>query len=355
MKKLLSLLVVIALLAGLSVNAFASSAGTAMRDVLVLQYDGHGQFTRKSASRNASTIDLLTSEAIGTLSIGNTVSILANDDEEIYAISSAKYLVKTYGNIYMLADKIEVNIKDISINTAAFEKYQIADDMIREIRETIAEQNANGNENFSIAILAPGILRETTAGALGGSRAQTTEVSYYTWNGYQMQDTLLINTNSSTGMVDCNGTSAKDNASAFTSFLISAAGVTNVIIGVFSAGMSALEAYEEIHGTVVQGAQSDRFYANIIYNKIQKSTRVYGNDSWLLGCISYMVWLNRADVYQYYCETGEGELLQPSINQNYFSEHYQSPEQTAVAYAFYDQAYLDGSIRINVFNTNIVL
>lgn len=128
--------------------------------------------------------------------------------------------------------------------------------------------------------------------------------------------------NCSTGMLENRTTNAKDIANAFFNLTISCVGTFSTVVSVFGIGVSALGVYQAFHGPVVYGQQGDYVSTNTIYDKIEKLTSVYIAGNWQPGSYTYKVWLNRADVYQFYGWTGASDLQQKSISTVHYSQYY---------------------------------
>lgn len=368
MKKIISIIITICLLFSLATTALA--ANSTQVDEPLMKYNGHGQFTISKDVADKTT-SITTTSDIDNLKCGDVIRAKATEDKEIYHIIYDKYLSLAYGDTYVMADKIDIDTSDIGVNEANFKKYNVSSNIIENIKAEISKEEANGNKDFAVAIFAPSIIKTSTLQlsqnsnvfqsspitfSLNGGQRITTETAYYdycnsgTW--FSMQDYKTKYWHASTHMLENKTENAKDIANAFFNLTISSIGTISQIVSIFGVGISALSVYQTLYGPVVYGQQGDFVTTNTIYDIIHKETSVYFNGEWEQGSYTYKVWLDRADVYQFYGWTGDSDLQKKSINTVFYSEHYNDNEW-AILNAPCEQ--FDFPIRLQICGYNVVL
>lgn len=329
--KFISMLIIITLCVSTYSVTYATSSSKILDEQsnLVLQMDEYGQYK------------------IATQKGYETVSAKATEDEEIFHLYDNKYVTWAYDDIYQLVDKIDVDINDFKLNNSIFSQYGISQTLIDNMEKAIVEQKEIGNDNFAISIYAPSMINAKQGNV-------TTEYSYYYYNGKHFRDISVKYWHMRTDMIENKGSNAKDIANAFINFIISAIGVGSTSVSAFGAGLSALDVYQAAYGTVSYGSHADYTNTLVVYDKIEKQTDMEFAGSWHdPGCISYKVWLDRNDTYQFYSSSGNSHLSKTPINFTYYSESFQSAA-ARVLYNF-PTTYYDDAIRFRIYSTTVVL
>ncbi len=315
----IGLLLVFSLALGISAPAFASNVDLSTTEAQQAFLDnGHGEYILLSAlssSRNLSEV----------------VYAEVKDSGDIYQLSDSKYLSRAYDNVYLLSDKIEVDTEDFANNAVVFDQYNISDNLRTEMQSVISAQKELGNEDLVVNVYAPSI---NEIQPLADEPLGTTYYTY-TMDGvtYDMKDYSVKYSNLSSGMIKKKDENALPAAKSFFNFVVTCAGTVSKRITAFGVGLSAYDFYKSVVGEVVTGQSGDLIYTNLIWDKVIKETYcadpVYG-DYPNPGCISYKVWLNRHDTYQFYSETGKGELTQPFLSEVKYSPNFEDPCPEAI-------------------------
>lgn len=310
--------------------------------------NGHGEYILVSVSTNS-------------IDSNNDIEIVyANTIEQgyCYIMADGKYLINAYNDIYQLSDRIEVDVENFSSNSEELNRYNVSEDLRFEIQSIINEQKSIGNDELEIEIFAPSINQTSS---LAGE--DTTQYYTYTLDGvtYDMKDYSVKFSNLHTGFISKTDQEALSTAKAFVNFVVSCAGTQSKIVSAFStvAGISqsAYDVYKSIHGEVRGAQYGDMIETNLIWDKLIKETYcadpIYG-DFPNAGCITYKVWLNRHDTYQFYQDTGEGFLVQPSLNKIMYSPLFNNPCPEAIANGIHT-SYVDKWLYTTVFDTKVQL
>lgn len=329
----------------ISLPALASNADSSTGETRRAFVDnGHGEYAMLTTlSRPKGFSEIVYAEDNG------------NEDEDVYELSNGKYLLKAYDSIYLLSDKIEVDIENFESNADVFNRYNISDSFRDDIQSVISAQKALGNEDLVVEIYAPSIneMQPLADEPLG--------TTYYTYTvdgvTYDMKDFSVKYSNLSSGMYEKKDKDALPAAKGFFNFVVTCAGAVSKKVTAFGVGLSAYDFYKSVVGEVVTGQSGDRIYTNLIWDEVVKETYcadpVYG-DYPNAGCISYKVWLNRHDTYQFYSETGKGELIQPFLNEVMYSPNFEDPCPEAILSGI-STTYVDPWIYTKVFDTRIQL
>lgn len=305
--------------------------------------NGHGEYTMISPSDRLA-------------SLGETVVYgTSQDNGDTYILPNGKYLTKAYEDTYLLSDKINVNIDDFMSNTEVFNRYNVSNNLRDEMQSIILAQKALGNKELVIEAYAPSIdVRQP----LGDEPLGTRYYTYYL-NGttYNLKDYSVKYSNLSTGMKQVKDTEALPAAKEFVYFLLYKTGEGLLEqLGAFSKLLSAYEVYKQACGTVTTAQRGDLLYTNLIWDKITKETYCedpigeYPNP----GCVSYKVWLNRHDTYQYYASTGQSYLIKPVLNKTVYSDHFANPAAEAIQNGF-ASTYYDPWLYTYVYSSKIQL
>lgn len=266
-----------------------------------------------------------------------------------------QYLVLANDNTYILTDEVIVDIDDYAANETTFNQYDISDDMREEMDAVITAQKTLGNDDLEIVVYAPSNVSSGIQ-PRGNAPIGTTYYEHYA-NGitYKMKNYTVAYRNLSTGMIEKKGTGTLSQAKAWTNFVVSAVGAVSKTVGAFGIFSSAYEAYKASKGAVVTGSSSDHMYTNLVYDRLMKETYaadIYGD--YILGCVSYKVWLNRHDNYQYYGSTGRAYYGSDTLNTEHYSENFNYPSPTAIQNAG-GGYYIDGFQYTKVFGKTVRL
>lgn len=179
----------------------------------------------------------------------------------------------------------------------------------------------------------------------------------YTYGGtsYKMKNYTVAYRNLSTGMIEKTGIDVLNQAQAWLDFTVSALGAVSKKVTAFGIFSSAYDLFKAYRGEVVTGSSQDRIYTNLIYDRLMKETYVADIYNYYnLDCVSYKVWLNRHDSYQYYGSTGQSCSGNHTLNEEHFSENFQNPNPVAIQFPE-GSHYIDGFQYTTVFNTIVRL
>ncbi len=328
MKKIICLICTICILIG-SVPVYAaddvSSANILTSDVIVLSLDRNGNYVASDATANSIN------------SSSQQIIARATDEEGLYHISGNHYATATGTGAYQLSDRYELNPSSSNANNSFFESHSIPQETRTNIAKTINEQKALGNDDLRVTILVPAQSANNGSELCSVSpngKTTTTESGIYYYENVKHKDYSVKYWNCSTPMDDnitqVRGQKAKNVASQL--FNIFAKGLSTAgfkKIALFNDSISALEAYQEAFAPVSRGSQDDEIRVKIIYDKIEKTT-YWGlgsgsNIDWTPGLVTYKVWLNKDNTYQYYSAVGDGYLHCESINKVFYSDNYNNP------------------------------
>lgn len=334
MKKTIIFLLVLCTLVSISSPALAYIPDLSFSDGVVMQYNGHGEYTITNA---INSIFPKTKSDSKSISVGDAVFAEATNDSDIYRIDSDRYLTLARDNTYLLSDKISVNIDNFSSNEEVFDRYKISEDLRVDMENVIDTQRELGNNDLVIEVYAPSI---TSSGVQLFGNEPIGEF-YYTYVGdygitYYLKDVTVKYSNLSTGMIKITGTNILAKAKGFISIAIDIGSSLNKTVNAFSSVLgfigSAYDVYKAVSGEVYQGKSGDYMYTNLIYDRVLKATyvREISGTYNMLSYMSYKAWLNRHDTYQYYGETGKGQLTQPSLNLEIYSPNFKDPAHEAV-------------------------
>ena len=105
MKKLLSFILAIVTVLGLSVNVLAFSEDNS--NTIIVQSSGHGEFHKVNNTSVLTTLIAKAANNVHTeiLSEGNVVAAAPTCDDEIYQINDNQYLLEVETNTYLGVDK----------------------------------------------------------------------------------------------------------------------------------------------------------------------------------------------------------------------------------------------------------
>lgn len=229
--------------------------------------------------------------------------------EDVYKVEGTEqYVLKVAEDTYQLVNQLEVNVKSFEKNQDMFEIYGISDNIIDDIKQTIAEQS--GNSNLEIYIYTP------VNASSNARRADT-------------KDEIVEYRNCSTGYVTfASGEETKDICEALFNLYVGAVGLVSKSVSIIGTGLSVLSAFGE---EVVTGSPTDKSQINLIYDKLEKYTSVYmSGNGWVPGCKSYKVWLNRGTVYQYYADNAREKYTNTNYNEVMYSESYNNADEVAL-------------------------
>lgn len=334
MKKMVSLLLCLSMVMALSVPAFAASEPVPHDEVIRLQEIGHGEYA------------LAENLFDDPEAPGDYITATATKDSEIYHYKDNQYFVQNGSGNYMLNDRIDVNIEDFDANQAAFEKYHITDADQKEMKAVIDEQKVIGNDELKIEIYAPRAAGETT-----------TNHYTYTYNGtqYRLQDTVVAYRDIHVGPLEKRGSNVLGLAKEFGDITIDISGVTNVVISLFGYAQTAYDVYVATYGEVVTGSSDDKMWVTLKYDRLHKTTSVYSNtlNTYRAGCVSHKVWIEWANLYEYYRSVGE-EFQKPyTVNRQLFSPNFERPEIKAIQFAG-DYTFIDGYMETKLLGHRLI-
>ena len=249
-------------------------------------------------------------------------------------------------------DKINVNTEKIEQNREMFEKYNVPEKLIDRMEKTIEEQKAKNNDSFSISVYAPSILENTEYDVQ--PFATTTTTSYFTYKNHEFKNYQVKYTGLSADEYKNQGTSTKAKAQGFINLIITIGGTVNKTLSAFGTGISALSAFESMHGNVTHTTSDDKMFVNISYDKIEKMTSMkYGTTYRDGDCLTFKVWLNTNDTYQYYASLKKGYLNSKFLNQVYYSENFQNPAEKILQ--TFPTPHVDFTVRIKIIDMYVAL
>lgn len=305
-KRMISLLLVLALVVGICPAAFAGE-GTQENEVRVVDL-GHGEyavanwFSRSSDTHQAKSVD---------------------SDGEIYYIKDVDQLLMKVGDNHFLA--AEQKVLKIS------EAEQI--DMLNvpvEVKETILQ-------DFELNGKVDGVLYGPNVATVVNADPQE---RHYTYNGYQMSQYIYIySKNDSSSYVEVtSGVNAAKVAKLITNAIITGAGLASTKVGIAASGVSLFADFQEAFGypSTFTGKGNDYVQINMAWKRYDKFTYVFdpGINDTRLGAITERVILNKVVSCHYYQDLGmfTHEDVRGRSGQLIVSAHYSSPEEAAISH-----------------------
>ncbi len=300
-KKMISLLLVLALYMGLMVPTFAQNEN----EVRVVDL-GHGEyamanwFSRSSDTYHAESVDL---------------------GGGIYYIEDINQLLMKVGDDHFLATEQ----KALKISEAE----QI--DMLNvpeEVKETI-------RQDFELNGKVEGVLYGPDVANVMNTYP---EERHYTYNGYQMSQYIYSKKDSS-GYVDvARGVNAGKIAQATLNLAVTVAGVEFTKVGIAASGVSLLADFLQAFGypSVATGKGGDYVQINAAWTRYDKFTYVFdpGINDTRLGAITERVILNQVFSCHYYQALGmiTHEEVTGRSGQLIVSPHYSAPDKEAISH-----------------------
>ena len=323
MKKLVSMLLVIALSLSLSVGTFANTPlvdnAVENKDVIYLQDVGNGQLNESLYPEKGSIV------------------ATATDDAEIFHISEERYAAQVHKGIYLLVDKIPVSTitGDYASRKLVYNVRNVPSVVCDSIETTIAAQAELGNKSFEVVLFAPTLIQKeniavkSTLKDPNSVRLNAVESysSNYSAYGYNWTDYFTKYTNLSISE-EVSGTTVKPKMSDAVSISATIVGLANSFFSYLSTGLSLYTYFTALFGTVSTASSGDRAYVNLIFDKLEKTT-VGRSSPWLNETfMTHKVWLNRADHYQYYSSKGNSRSGSVYLNSTLYTANYNSAVET---------------------------
>lgn len=344
MKKILSLFLCVLLFVSLQfpVNADSISkdgispeTSTPYADYIVLKYDNHGEFSLISKQNNFQDSE----KFISNYSNGEKESFIIakkSNSEGIYISENDLYLVDIDDGRYLATTKINVDKNSFNKDDFSIDSYPVPMEILEDIENTINLQYQLENNDFEIDLYIPYFDSSKTDSTTATKSTSYPSPSYYSKYGVNFKDTFVKYTNLKVSK-DVVGTSARNKASAFTSFLISltgTAGPYSTAVSLFSTGQSALSLYQSMFGSVTIGNSNDEIFTSLLYDKLVRTTRrentVSPGSYNIGGYTTCKIWLNKQTTYQYYSQRGNDNTSERYINQILGSNYYSNAAYMAM-------------------------
>ncbi|MCI5689941.1 MAG: hypothetical protein MR286_03495 [Clostridiales bacterium] len=238
---------------------------------------------------------------------GNVVSAKVVHDGELLQLSETAYLGKAGRNNYARLDKIDINVDSFDKNDALFAQYDISQNILRDVQETIDFANEWNNDQLEISLYAM-------------------PPEYTTVNGSEYRNTYVESRNSSFKPIDVSGINTKshlDSAIDF-SLIIAGAAIATPVVNFVTSGISLFKLYlQQTKLTTVTGDSKDWAYTSIFYDKIVKHTAIKRPAGWMEGCISQKLWLNKTSTWAHFTKSGKpDEKLDSTINKVFYTKNW---------------------------------
>lgn len=223
-------------------------------------------------------------------------------------LSDNTYLGKAEGSNYIQLDRIDINTSNFDRSDSVFEEYNISSITLDNIQASINYAQENDNDQLEISLYAinPSLTETIT---IGNTRYRNTYEEIR---------------NASFKPIETTGTSARTDLGNAVSFLLTVFSVVNTNVNFVSSGISLLSYLQNQTGMSVRtGTTSDWCYTTMFYDKLVKHTSVLAHSSWMEGCVSQKLWINKAAVWAYFRSTGQQDKkVDSSINKVYYTKNW---------------------------------
>lgn len=262
-------------------------------------------------------IDKKTDNEIELTNMQSITSVKATQTkwQELYKIDgSNQYVNLSDPNDPWLVDRLTINTESFSQNQPMFEEYNISENMINDIKETIEQQKENAD--LEVYIYAPASMDTPNA-----SVSSTGPI-------YDTKEEIIEYRNMNTGYRDiARGSITVDICNTIFDILVGWAGALSKAISLLANGKAIISVFE---GESITGTNEDFAQFKLLYDKLEKYTSVYAGLGWVVGCKSYKVWMDEGETYQYYADIKEESHTFKNFNDVTYSESYNNSEQVAL-------------------------
>lgn len=329
MKKAISVFLTIVIAVTMTPFAFAIEANDVTGETVQFTSVGHGAF---KLGKSSSFFSNRISDSVNA-NTGDTIVAYPTEDEEIFETSDGRYLTQAYDDLYLLTNKIDIDVDNLGQYRAVFGINDISDELYVGIEDTIAEQKELGNEDFSVEIYIPSLVNNSEISSASRSGETTVSAEYiYSSPGlgkYRMKDYTVKYKNCNHQPVYWTGSIAKPSSESFITILISIAGIGYKSMSIFGIGISLYDLYKGVYGEV-EGSTKDSVNVSVVYDRLEKETKLYltSAQGFVTGKISHKVWLNYLSSLQFYQDKGQHLYNETIINSSYYSRYWDDNEQT---------------------------
>lgn len=239
---------------------------------------------------------------------GSIVYAKSLHDGEMLQLSNGAYLGKAEGSNYISLDRIDVDVKNFDREAPIFQKYNISEEALDDVQESISYAKENGNDSIEISLYA----------------INPALTEYVTYNGSQYRNTYEEVRNASFKPIDVSGQSTKDRLSSAVKFTLTIAGaaVSNPVVNFVSTGVSLFSFYLQQSGIrVAYGTTKDWAYTTMFYDKLVKHTAIKRPSGWMTGCTSQKLWINKASTWAHFqASNSTDKKVDSTINKVFYTK-----------------------------------
>lgn len=276
---------------------------------------------------------------------GALIQATSTENEDVFYMSSNKYLVLSYDDNYVLTEKVAVDVNDFSPQDYQDIPFEVLDSLQKDIERQISM----GNRDFTAAIYSP--VAEVTYEPNSSLSSQNYWGNEYPCGPYTLKDYFVELGNANTGMVSKRGKNASTWAASLFNLVISGGGLASKTVSIFGVGISALDFFESLFDKVEQTNTSDYISEDTVYNKLGKSTYVLDGDMWLFSLGTQKITITEVNVYQFYASDGHTSYEPISKNSVHKTENYDNPN---MAIQMMGVGYMDPNYTHKVFDQTYV-
>lgn len=193
----------------------------------------------KVIERKDGTYVTVISDSLNVKTAKNVKKAKETKYDEIYLTEDNIYLMKAAHDKYVPVDKIDLDLLNKQVLKKTLSQHKLS----KEVRETIEKRSDS-------AIAANNTDAKATL--------FTTSSTYYTYNGHYMRSDKLYSYGLNTGWEYIEeGTDTAEVADSITGIALSAAGVSNVFVGIVSLGKTVLDFFTDQCDLIITGHRDD--------------------------------------------------------------------------------------------------
>lgn len=300
-KKMISLVLAVAMVIGLCPSAFATEVGEGEITVTNVgsgEYILANELVRGNDSYSAKSADP-----------SDDIYYIEDIDQFIMKVDDDRFLA-TSQNVLAISDIAEVDNLDVPI----------------EVKEAILR-------DIELYGKADGVLYTPVVNTM--TRANP-EISNYTYNGYKMTQYLYSGNDSCGFTTIATGIDTGKTARTIMDLVVTVGGKSLGAIGITISGISLFQdAMDALGlGNITTGMGKDYLQINAAWKKYEKFTYFFdpGIDATRLGTVTEKVIVNKVYSCQYYQATGKLEVkTEKSLNKTFVSPNYNSPNSLAIS------------------------
>lgn len=247
-------------------------------------------------------------------------------------LSDNTYVGKAEGTNYIQLDRIDIDVKNFNREDTVFQEYNISEETLDNIQETIAYAQENNNNQLEISLYS----------------INPSLTEYISVGNNRYRNTYEEVRDASFKPIETTGYNTKNNLSLAKSFFITVFSVCSEDVNLVATGISLLQFIQNETGLrVATPTKDDWAYTSIFYDKLIKHTAIERNTTWQEGCVSQKLWINKAAVWAYFRSTGKSdEKVDSPINKIYYTKNWNNCFNVTL-YNWATGAIKDSNIQMN--------